>query len=472
MPTTCLPPSRVLIADDDPGIRSTLSLLMRCEGFEPLEAEDGHAALRMVREGRADVMLLDMVMPGMSGLDVLKSVRKLNSSLPVIMLTGHGTTDLAVEAGTHAASGIFTKPVKNDELTLGVRMALAGHRDAAKRNDPKSLLGSGLGLRDLMGPSPTIQGVVTRIERVAPSDFTVIVSGETGVGKELVAHAMHDLSRRKSGPFVAVDCGAIPANLIESELFGHEKGSFTGADRSHVGCFEAAAGGTLFFDEIGNLPLAMQVKLLRALQERQIHRIGGTAAIRVDVRVVAATNENLTTLVKSGEFRRDLFYRLNEFNLVIPPLRDRPEDIIFLAKRFLDWTREELHRDVCVMTKEAVEMLLAHSWPGNIRELRNVIRRAVLLAEDRVDCEHLQLAGSNEAEEGRTQSDGADAARPGGVATFKEIVQENTAEVEKAILLRYLRQTHGNLKEAARILRMDYKTMRTKAKQYQLLPLA
>ncbi len=472
MSKTCSPPSRVLITDDDPGIRSTLSVLMRCEGFEPLEAEDGHTALRMVREGRADVMLLDMVMPGMSGLDVLKSVRKLDASLPVIMLTGHGTTALADEAGAHAASGIFTKPVKNDELALGVRLALAGHRDAVQKPNPKSLLDSGLRLAEIMGPSAAIQNVVTRIERVAPSNFTVIVSGETGVGKELVAHAMHDLSRRASGPFVAVDCGAIPANLIESELFGHEKGAFTGADRFHVGCFEAAAGGTLFFDEIGNLPLAMQVKLLRALQERQIHRIGGTAAIRVDVRVVAATNENLTTLVKSGEFRRDLFYRLNEFNLVIPPLRERPEDIIFLAKRFLDWTREELQRETCVMSKEAVEMLLTHSWPGNIRELRNVIRRAVLLAESSIGCEHLQLAGSTEAADGPAEPAEAGAATPGELATFKEIVQENTAEVEKAVLLRYLRQTHGNLKEAARILRMDYKTIRTKAKQYQLLPLA
>jgi two-component system nitrogen regulation response regulator GlnG len=465
---TCSYRSRVLITDDDPDIRSTLSTLMRCEGFEPLEAEDGQAAVRIVREGLADLLLLDQNMPGISGVEVLKLVRKLDADLPVIMLTGFGTNDMAVEAGAHAVKGILTKPFRNDDVMLGVRMALAGQRHARKKAGAKRLL-SGLSLREVMGPSVAIQDVVTRIERVAPSDFTVIISGETGVGKEVVAQATHGLSRRASGPFMAVDCGAIPASLIESELFGHEKGAFTGADRLRVGCFEAAAGGTLFFDEIGNLPLAMQAKLLRALQERQIHRIGGTVPIDLDVRVIAATNESLDASVHAGTFRRDLFYRLNEFGLLIPPLRQRPEDILFLAKRFLDWTREELRREVCVMTNEAVETLLLHSWPGNIRELRNVVRRAVLLAETSIGPEHLQLADMS-----------VSAGSPEALSTlaspreesFKGLMQENTAEVEKAVLLRYLTQTHGNLKEAARILKMDYKTIRTKAKQYQLLPLA
>ncbi|MCY2994631.1 MAG: sigma 54-interacting transcriptional regulator [Planctomycetota bacterium] len=257
--------------------------------------------------------------------------------------------------------------------------------------DSRSPLNKGISLREVMGPSAAIQDLVTRIERVAPSNFTVIISGETGVGKELVAMAIHGLSRRASGPFVAVYCGLISAILIESELFGHEQGAFTGADRRQAGCFEAAAGGTLFFDEIGLLPLAMQAKLLRALEERQIHRIGGTASINVDVRIAAATNENLGALVEAGKFRRDLFYRLNEFSVAIPPLRERPEDIIFLAQRFLDFTCAELRRQTCILTNEALDKLRAYSWPGNVRELRNVIRRAVQLAETSIGAEHVQL---------------------------------------------------------------------------------
>ena len=471
--------SSILITDDDPGIRSSLSTLLRCEGYEPLEAGDGNTALQIVREGLVDVLLLDVVMPGMNGLDVLQSVREMDADLPVIVLTGYGTPDIAATAGTHAVSGFLTKPFRNEEVSLGVRMALAGARSAADKlpssTDPSCLLPEdSRAFRELMGPSAAIQAVVSKVERVARSNFTVVISGETGVGKELVAQAVHGLSSRASGPLVPIDCGAIPPSLIESELFGHEKGAFTGADRRHLGWFEAAAGGTLFFDEIGNLPMPMQVKLLRAWQQLQIHRIGGTSSIELDVRVVAATNEKLGRLVENQSFRRDLYYRLNEFSIVIPPLRERPEDILFLAKRFLDWTCDELGRESCTMTREAVEALITHRWPGNVRELRNVVRRAVLLAEGKIAPEHLQLAGSAapadspDADAAAADADG-DAAAPD--PSFKNLVQEHTAEAEKEILLRYLRQTRGNLKEAARILRMDYKTMRTKAKQYQLLPL-
>ncbi|MCY2992893.1 MAG: sigma-54 dependent transcriptional regulator [Planctomycetota bacterium] len=457
----------VLITDDDPAIRWTLSVLLQNEGFQTLEAEDGQAALRFVREGLVDLVLLDFVMPGMNGLEVLKSVRTLDPELPVILVTGHGTTNTAVEAGSHAVSGFLTKPFKNDDVVLGVRMALARCRRSQKKPGFRSPLTAGLSLREAMGPSGEIQAVVKQIEQVALSNFTVIISGETGAGKEVVAQGIHGLSRRARGPFVAVDCGAIPANLLESKLFGHEKGAFTGADHSVIGCFEAAAGGTLFFDEIGNLPLAMQVAMLRTLQERQIHRIGATAPIDLDVRILVATNENLETLVQAGRFRRDLFYRLNEFNVTIPPLRERPEDIIFLTKRFLDWTREELEKEACVMTHEAVEMLLDYPWPGNIRELRNVIRRAVLLAESSIAAEHLQLAGITEPAELST----ADSPEtPNADPSFKNIMQGITSEAERTILAQYLRKTQGNLKAAAQLLHMDYKTIRTKAKQYQLLP--
>lgn len=467
--------SRILITDDDPGIRSSLAALLRCEGFEPLEAADGRTALRIIREGLADVLLLDIVMPGMNGLEVLQSIREWDPELPVIVLTGFGNADVAAQMGSHAVSGILTKPFRNEEVSLGVRMALAGAQSEAHPLPRCQIPDTGLSFGELMGPSAAIQAVVRRVEKVATSDFTVVICGETGVGKEVVAQGLHRLSRRASGALVPVDCGAITPSLVESQLFGHEKGSFTGAEQRHMGWFELATGGTLLFDEIGNLPMPMQAKLLRALQERQIHRVGGRSPIDIDVRVVAATNERLSDLVRAGKFRRDLLYRLNEFSIVIPPLRERPEDILFLAKRFLDWTSDELKREPCTMTPEAVRALLAHRWPGNIRELRNVVRRATLLADDRIDVQHLHLSGGVPSEDDTGASESSPHASiddsPREDRTFKDLVQEHTVEVEKRILLRYLRQTGGNLKEAARLLRMDYKTIRTKAKQYQLLPL-
>ena len=460
--------STVLIIDDDPDIRWTLSALLKSEGFQTLEAEDGARALAVVRDGRADLMLLDLLMPGVNGLEILRLVRGVDADFPVILLTGHGTPDMAVEAGSYAVNGLLTKPFKNDEVALSVRAALATYRRIRREPSRKRLQNQGSSLHDLMGTSPAIQSIVARVKRVAPSEFTVVIEGETGVGKELVANSIHAMSRRSQGPFVAVDCGAIPATLIESELFGHEKGAFTGADHLRTGCFEEARGGTLFFDEIGNLPLAMQVRLLRALQERHFRRVGGAASIEMDVRVVVATNEDLDRLVKAGKFRQDLFYRLNEFRIVIPPLREHPEDIVFLAKRFLDEACHELHKAACVMTEEAVTILLAHSWSGNVRELRNIIRRAVLLAESMISSEHLQVARVVESCE--TPST-AEAAVVKCDPSFKDLMQDVTSEAERTILMRYLRITRGNLKKTAIMLHMDYKTMRTKARQYQLLPL-
>jgi len=318
-----------------------------------------------------------------------------------------------------------------------------------------------------MGSSEPMQRVFSEMQRVAPTSFTVLITGETGSGKEVVARAIHRLSPRASGPFVPVDCGSIPQSLVEGELFGHEKGSFTGADRSRPGKFEVASEGTLFLDEISNLPIDVQPKLLRAIQERQIWRVGGTRGIAVDIRIIAASNRDLVPMIRAGGFRRDLYHRLNEFSLVVPPLRDRVEDIVFLANEFLHLTNQELKKNVLGFSEDAVQSLLGFRWPGNVRELRNVVRRAVLLADTSVEARHLGLAEPCPDHEAILAefSGTADWSVP-----FKEMVHRVVERVERLILAQALRRTRGNKAEAARLLRIDYKTIHKKVRDYGIRP--
>ncbi len=454
-------PMRVLITDDEDGVRRMLSVTLKREGFETLEARNGEETLQFLRQGLADFMLLDLNMPGMDGIAVLRAARKLDACMPIILLSGFGTMEAAIEAGKYGAQGFLTKPPKNDELVFTIRLLLESRRCRMAG----SVLADEKNTLEPMGSSGAIRHVLKEIDRIAPTEFTVIVTGETGVGKELVAQLIHRQSHRGSGPFVPVDCGSIPPTLIESELFGHEKGAFTGANRMREGSFEAARGGTLFLDEIGNLPLNMQSKLLRALQERQIYRVGGTSPIKLDVRILAATNQDLTALITKGQFRPDLFYRLNEFTIVVPPLRARQEDICCLTRRFLRETSQELGNAVTEISEAALEMLRAYCWPGNIRELRNVIRRAVLLADTHIGPEHLNIAGVD----ARLALAGP-AARPdgNGQMSFKEIVHQSVTETERRLLRQILEKTGGNMAKAARDLGIDYKTLRTKTKLYQI----
>jgi len=321
----------------------------------------------------------------------------------------------------------------------------------------------GQGLREAVASSEPMRRVISEVERVAPTDFTVLVMGETGAGKEVAARMIHRLSRRAEGPFVAVDCGSIPATLIESELFGHEKGSFTGAEHVRLGKFELASGGTLFLDEISNLSLDVQPKLLRALQDRHIWRVGATKNIPVDIRVIAATNQELSAQVRTGKFRRDLYHRLNEFGITIPALRERRGDILMLANRFLELTNRELKKNVCGITDEAARMLLAHRWPGNVRELRNVVRRAVLLAETTVEPCHLGLpAEAPETERPEIGPvDGLDSGQ-----SLRAMVRTAVEHLERRILSQVLQRTGGNKAEAARLLHVDYKTIHKKTREY------
>lgn len=454
--TSSSPPPRILVTDDDSQVRKFIATILQVAGFEPVVTADGRSALQILRDARPDAVLLDIDMPGMNGMDVLKEAQQLALCPPVILITGHGSIDSAVEAMREGAFDYLTKPFIK-EVLLGVL------RRALENGGPGPGLEGEGSLRELMGPSDTIQKLTVAVKLVATTDFTVVIRGETGAGKELVAKAIHHLSYRSKGPFVPLDCGSIPPTLIESVLFGHEKGAFTGADRARVGKFEEASGGTLFFDEIQNLSMLVQMKVLRALQEREVYRVGGVQPIGLDVRVLAAANEDLMPLVKLGRFRADLYHRLNEFGILIPALRDRPTDTIYLAHRFMAQTCQELKKQTGGISEAVQEILLAHTWPGNVRELRNVIRRAVLLSNHFVCPEHLQIEGIDAAGD----FPGFEAEEPAaGHRSLKDMMRQSTGQREREILVQALRQAGGNQAKAARLLQVDYKTVRTKTKQY------
>jgi len=455
--------SRVLITDDEADVRRMVSLLMEREGFEPLEAGDGEDALEIMRRELVDAMILDVRLPGKDGIEVLKEAKKLDASMPVILMTGYGGPGSAEEAMENGAYGYFTKPLESSELILAVRAAVKRRRVDLLKFIVNPRLEDGLPLEEAMGSGDLMGKVIAKIALVAPTDFTVLIQGETGSGKEMVARAVHGLSHRANGPFVPVDCGSIPSTLIESTLFGHEKGSFTGADRFQPGKFEIASGGTLFLDEVSNLPPSVQPKLLRALQEKLVWRIGSKQPVAVDIRILAATNQDLASVVQAKRFRRDLYYRLNEFSIIVPPLRQRREDTIFLAKRFLDMTNEELKKRVKGFSDAALNVLLSYGWPGNVRELRNIIRQAVLMADNYIGPGHL---GIPEAPDRLSPTQLESVGEVSSGVPLKEIVRRAVAQVEQEVITKVLRETSGNKAKAARILQVDYKTLHTKVKDY------
>jgi DNA-binding NtrC family response regulator len=458
--------ARVLISDSDQDLRRKLAIILNDQGVEVIDAENGRTALRMLAQGVADIIMLDPMLPGFNGWQGVRELRQLRPDFPVILITATGTVENAAEAGSWGVRAILTKPLRSDEVILTLAMALgkhpipfAGRTAAAESRNPEN---------DVM-VSAAIRVALAQSDLVAATNFTVIIVGETGAGKEVMARTIHQRSGRGNGPFISVDCGAIPPTLIESELFGHTKGAFTGADRNRTGSFEAAAGGTLFLDEIGNLPLEMQVKLLRVLQERRICRVGCCDPVELNARILVATNDNLEDMIEQGRFRRDIYYRLNEFTVAVPPLRERGEDILILARRFIEWTCQELKKDIQDISLPARQMLLDYQWPGNVRELRNVVRRAVLLARSKIEPEHL-LVITESVQQNVSEWNGSTDLEPKPESntnlSYKEIVRQSVARAEQEILAGALKQTMGNMKRAAQILRIDYKTLRTKVKRY------
>ncbi|PKN60258.1 MAG: sigma-54-dependent Fis family transcriptional regulator [Deltaproteobacteria bacterium HGW-Deltaproteobacteria-11] len=455
--------SRVLVADDEEEIRKILSHILGKEGFEVITASDGEQAMQKICSDIPDAVLLDVRMPGLNGMEVLKKIKVIDDNLPVVLVTAYADTHQAVEAMKEGAYDYLAKPFDNNEVVWITSRALA---EGKLRRNLKSIndrYKGNFSLIESMGPSDKIGRLAADVHRVAKSDFSVIIMGETGSGKELVAKAIHGDSARAEAPFVAVDCGAIPENLLESELFGHEKGSFTGADRQTAGKFESAHGGTLFMDEIGNMPLGSQAKVLRAIQDRKLYRVGGNKPVPVDIRLIVATNQDLQEMAATGTFRKDLYYRLSEFAINIPPLRARKEDIPYLAKRFLDLANIELNKMITGFTDEAVEALMSYNWPGNVRQLRSVIRRATLVSRDEITEKDLSI---KRAEVPGLAFSPKVHGTPWKNASLSEIVQQSVLAVEKEVLKEVLRFTGGNKARAARLLQVDYKTMHTKAKKF------
>src|SRR5467141_2474571 len=479
--------ARVLIVDDDPDLLQALpqALRLRMDGLRVDTADSAAAALDQIGARDYDAIVTDIKMPGMDGFALLAEIRTHRPATPTLMITGHGEHDLVVHALRGGAFDFIQKPIDRDYFVASLVRATQMRELSRRAKEQQGVLERhlneleavveertrdlretnkvvGSSLRFLMNPSGQMEKVVRQIKQVADSPLTVLVQGETGTGKELVARAIHELSGRREKPFVGVDCGAIPDTLIESELFGYEKGAFTGAHQRKAGQFQLAEGGSLFLDEIVNLPLPMQAKLLRALQERQVQPLGGKQPVRVAARIVAASNVPLELEVRAGRFRQDVYYRLNEFGITLPPLRER-DDILHLANEFLREGGTELGRPCRKISEAAAEILLRYHWPGNVRELRNVIRRAILLASDVIEPAHLSVIPVDSPATAALR----EAPAPGD-CSLKEIADAAAAQAEQDAIRRVLQLTSGNKSEAARLLRTDYKTLYLKMKQYRI----
>ncbi len=477
----------VLIVDDDATLLRALpeALRLRMAGLTVDTANSGAVALDRITARDYDAIVTDIKIPGMDGLELLAEIRTHRPDTPTLMITGYGEHDLVVQALRARAYDFIRKPIDRDYFVASLRRAMEarelsrrvkGQQLAVERhlNELEAIVEERTRelretnkvtespLRLLMGANGQMEKIIEQIKQVADSPLTVLVEGETGTGKELVARAIHQLSARREKPFVAVDCGAIPDTLIESELFGYEKGAFTGAHQRKEGQFQLAGGGTLFLDEIVNLPLPTQAKLLRVLQERQVQPLGSKRPVQVLARIIAASNVPLEREVRAGRFRQDVYYRLNEFAITLPPLRER-DNILHLANEFLPEAGMELGRPCRKISEAAAQVLLRYHWPGNVRELRNVIRRAILLAADVIEPAHLSVIPVDSPPTAALR----EAPAPGD-CSLKEIADAAAAQAEQDAIRRVLQLTGGNKSEAARLLRTDYKTLYLKIKQYRI----
>ena len=450
----------ILVVDDDQAHRTMLRTLLSGWGYKIVEADDGQVAIEKVHEQAFDMILMDIRMLKVSGLEALDGIKTYNPAIPVIIMTAYSSVETAVEALKKGAYDYLTKPLDFDELRLAMERAMDHSQLKEENRLLRETLGSHFDIQNIIGRSTAMVKLLETVAQVAPSEATVLITGDSGTGKELIAGAIHFNSPRKDGSFVKVNCAAITETLLESELFGHEKGAFTGAHRLKEGRFRQADGGSLFLDEVSEMSLGMQVKLLRALQEREITRVGGEEVIKVDVRVIAATNKDLIQEIESERFREDLYYRLNVVTLNVPLLRERKEDIPLLAQHFLSTFAEKNRKQIKGFTPQAMDQLLKYDWPGNVRELMNAVERAVVLSRSEyLDEQDLPLVIKDALsdEEKSPSRDAVPADLP-------------LEDVEKATILKTLESTDGNKSEAARRLGITRKTLHKKLKKYGMMP--
>jgi len=448
---------KIVVADDEPRIRKMICRLLMDEGYEVMPVENGREAVEALLSFQPDVILLDQQMPVMTGVEALEEIKQIAPNQVVLFVTAFGSISLAVDAVKKGAYDFIEKPFDNDKLLLTVGRAVEHSRMKGEISNLKKSLGEKKSA--VIGDNTGLKQEMTQVRRVAETNATVLIHGESGTGKELIARAVHDNSLRSQGPFVAINCGAIPLTLMESELFGHERGAFTDAKEAKAGTFERADGGTLFLDEVGELPLDAQVKLLRVLEERRITRIGGKKAIPVDVRIVAATNRNLDDEVKNGHFRLDLLYRLNVFTLILPPLRERKEDIPLLTNFFIRKYNRTLSLDVQSVSPEAISLLTSYDWPGNVRDLENAIQSSMILCTGGViRPEHLpdRIKGY-ELAEAQTVS-----------GSSGNSIREINAQMEKELIIEALKKHNFNRTLTAEALNISRKTLFNKMKRYGL----
>lgn len=448
---------RILILDDEPDVAKSWVKILESAGYQCLATTEPEEALRLLESEHPDLLLTDLRMPGLDGMDMLRRARQIDAQMPVVMLTGYASVESAVAAVKAGAFDYLSKSFSNDQLRLTVERALTKRRLELEVHHLRDQLRGVYGFENIVGRSAALQQVLELVRKAARSDANILILGESGTGKELIARAIHANSPRAPQPFVPIDCASLPENLLESELFGHEKGAFTGAVAAKQGLMEAAHRGTLFLDELGELPLGLQVKLLRALQERQIRHVGGTRQVDIDVRIVSATNRDLRALVAAGKFREDLYYRANVIDLVVPPLRERAGDIELVATHFLRRYGSSGQVAVKGFEPEAMIALETYSWPGNVRELQNVIERACALAEGEMITlaelpAHLRVPAP--------LKDRTSAVDHGNKLTLKEARERWIGQLEASYVADLLKQAGGNLSEAARGAGVDRKTLR------------
>lgn len=455
--------SRILVVDDEESIREFLEIMLKKEGYEVTTAEDGAKAKEILTKKSFDMVISDMQMPNVTGIELLRHVRESYPDLVFMIITAFGTTETAVEAMKLGAYDYLTKPFKIDEVRLNIANALRSKNLETEVRVLKKELVKEYSFQNMVGNSDAMHAVFNLIQRVSQAPTNVLITGESGTGKEVIAKAIHYNGPLKDKPFVTVNCGAIPENLMESEMFGHKKGSFTGAIADKAGLFEVADGGTLFLDEVGELPASIQVKLLRAIQERIIRRVGATDDNKVEVRIIAATNRNLEDMVAKNTFRQDLYYRLNVIGIKSPPLRDRSEDIPLLANHFLKKYNDKLNKQIHTISVEAMDILKKYNYPGNVRELENMIERTVALeAGSTILPESLppmvnttsgrKMASSNEIEIG---DDGLD-------------LDKVVGQIEKELLIKAIHASNGVKKKAAKLLKISFRSMRYRVEKYSL----